>query len=100
MGNQLRVEPDVLDSTAQKISVQASDYETSYQKLFSEVDGMAAVWQGEDNLAFVERVNGFREDFQHMTALMREYSEFLKKSATSYRTTQQDVAAKARTLAN
>jgi len=100
MGNQLRVEPEVLETTAQKIETQASDYEATYKSLFDEVDGMAAIWQGEDNVAFVNQVKGFMDDYQKMTALMKEYSQFLKQSATAYKTTQQDVTAKARTLTN
>jgi hypothetical protein len=31
---------------------------------------------------------------------MRQYSEFLKQSAATYRNTQEDIIAKARTLTN
>ncbi len=94
------VDPTVLETSAKKMDEQASDYEQQYNKLFSDVDGMAAAWQGADNLAFVGQIKGFMDDFQKMTALMRQYSQFLKESATTYRNTQNDIITQAKTLAN
>jgi WXG100 family type VII secretion target len=100
MGNKIVVQPSVLESTAQKIGTQTTDYESLYKNLFNEVDGMAAVWQGADNIAFTQQIKGFTDDFQKMSTLMRQYSEFLKQSAATYRNTQEDIIAKARTLTN
>jgi WXG100 family type VII secretion target len=94
------VDPSVLESTSQKINEQANDYEQQYNKLFSEVDGMAQAWTGVDNQAFVSQIKGFMDDFQKMTALMRQYADFLKNSASTYRQTQSDIISKAKTLAN
>lgn len=100
MGDIIRVQPAVLETTASKIEGQATDYESIYKSLFSEVDGMAAAWQGSDNVAFTSQIKGFMDDFQKMTELMRQYSEFLKQSAATYRNTQEDITAKAKTLSN
>jgi uncharacterized protein YukE len=56
MGNKIVVQPSVLESTAQKIETQTTDYESLYKNLFNEVDGMAAVWQGTDNIAFTQQM--------------------------------------------
>jgi len=100
MSKKIVVQPAELESTAQKIETQASNYEAIYKSLFDEVDGMKAVWQDEANVTFTNQVQGFMDDFQKMTELMRQYSEFLKKSAATYRATQEDIIAKARTLQN
>ena len=100
MARKIMVDPTVLETSAKKMDEQASDYEQQYNKLFSDVDGMAAAWQGADNLAFVGQIKGFMDDFQKMTALMRQYSQFLKESATTYRNTQNDIITQAKTLAN
>lgn len=100
MARTIIVDPTKLDSAAQKIDTQASDYEAQYQKLFSEVDGMGAAWQGVDNLTFVNQIKGFMDDFQKMVALMRQYSEFLKFSAKTYKETQTEIVNQAKRLAN
>lgn len=98
MSRTIVVDPAKLEAAAQKIDVQASDYERLYRQLFSEVDGMGAAWQGVDNTAFVTQIKGFREKFQQMSALMKQYSEFLKQSAKTYRSTQNEIVIRAKRL--
>lgn len=100
MARSITVDPAKLDSASAKIDQQAGDYERVYKQLFNEVDGMAAAWQGADNLAYVNQVKGFMDDLQKMTELMRKYSEFLKMSATTYRNTQSEVINAAKRLSN
>lgn len=100
MSRSIMVDPAKLDSAAQKMDSQAADYERQYQQLFNEVDGMGAAWQGIDNLSFVNQIKGFMDDFQKMVALMRQYSEFLKNSARTYRDTQNEIVNQAKKLTN
>ncbi|MBR0133372.1 MAG: WXG100 family type VII secretion target [Lachnospiraceae bacterium] len=94
------VDPAKLESTAGEIDTQAAEYKRLYEQLYSEVDSMASAWQGSDNLAFTSQIDGFREDFTAMYTLMTQYSEFLKNSAATYRSTQENVAASAKRLVN
>lgn len=94
------VDPAKLEAAAQKMDAQAADYERQYNQLFSEVEGMGAAWQGADNMAFVNQIKGFTDDFQRMTGLMRQYSDFLKQSARVYRETQNETINMAKRLAN
>lgn len=100
MARTIMVDPAKLESAAGKMDTQAAEYERVYKQLFSEVDGMAAAWQGSDNIAFTTQIKGFEDDFQKMVSLMKEYSEFLKKSAIAYRNTQQEVISQAKKLIN
>ena len=100
MSRKIVVDPAKLDSAASQIDSQAADYERLYNQLFSEVSGLGAAWQGKDNTAFVQQIEGFRDDFQQMAQLMRDYSEFLKTSASTYRTTQENVVSAAKSLSN
>jgi len=100
MARSITVDPAKLEAAASKMDSQAADYERIYKQLFSEVDGMAAAWQGTDNVAFTSQIKGFEDDFQKMVALMKEYSDFLKKSATAYRNTQDEIVNQARRLTN
>ena len=94
------VEPEKLKLAAAQIKQQAEDYEQQYNLLFIVVDGLGSVWKGADNIAFVNQIHGFMDDFQKMKQLMIQYAEFLENSAKLYDTTQQDRIAKAQSLTN
>lgn len=100
MARSITVEPAKLETTANKIDQQAIDYERNYKALFSEVEAMAVAWQGADNQAYTAQIKGFMDDFNKMTQLMRQYSEFLKMSAKTYRDTQSEVINQAKRLSN
>lgn len=100
MGRTIRVNPQELNTVASRIDNQAAEYRRLYNMLFSDVGRMRAAWQGVDNQAFTEQIEGFREDFDMMARLMDEYSAFLKNAAKTYQAAQDDVVANARKLAN
>ncbi|UFT99203.1 WXG100 family type VII secretion target [Radiobacillus kanasensis] len=100
MSRSITVNPDKLNQAAGKIEQEAADYKQLYDRLFNEVDGMGAAWQGQDNMAFVTQIKGFMEDFNKMESLMRQYSEFLRLSAKTYQETQNEVIHAAKRLTN
>ena len=87
------VETSRLDSTAAQVERLADQYQSEYGSLFGTVRDLQNAWSGEDNVAFTNQI-----DFQKMERLMRDYAAYLRKVAESYRTTQDNVAAKAKTL--
>jgi WXG100 family type VII secretion target len=100
MGNKIVVNPAKLETAAAKIDEYAADYKKTYMQLFTEVEAMASNWQGTDNVAYTNQIQGFEDDFQNMYKLMTEYSTFLTNSATSYKTTQSNVESAAKQLTN
>ncbi|MEH7115075.1 WXG100 family type VII secretion target [Neobacillus niacini] len=100
MSRSITVDPAKLDSAAAKVDQQSADYERVYKALFNEIEGMQAAWQGADNLAYVSQIKGFMDDFNKMSALMKQYSEFLRVSARTYRETQNEVISGAKRLTN
>lgn len=98
--SKITVDPARLESAAQKMDGQASEYATQYKKLFSEVNAMGAAWKGADNTAYVTQIQGFEEDFKNMYDLLMKYSEFLKLSAKMYRDTQNEIISSAKKLTN
>lgn len=100
MARTIVVDPAKLSAASTSIIAQAADYEKQYKLLFSDVDGMGAAWQGTDNLAFVNQIKGFMDDFQQMTNLMRQYADFLAHSAKTYTQAQNDTVAGAKRLTN
>ncbi len=87
-----------LDSTAQSVITLADNYHQEYFALFSSVQQLQSTWEGVDNKAFTEQIEGFRDDFQRMEQLMRDYAEFLKKTAATYRQAQSEIVNAAQTL--
>jgi WXG100 family type VII secretion target len=100
MARTITVDPAKLESVATSIESQATDYKKITDQLFTEVEGMSAAWQGADNIAFTTQISGFRDDFEAMTKLMRQFSEFLNISAKAYRETQSEVVTQAKRLKN
>lgn len=100
MARTIQVTPEQLDSTAGKIKNLAADYKAQYDKLYSVTDAMASTWNGKDNVAFVNQIAGFKDDFNKMYTLMINYADFLEKSAKAYRETQDTVVSDARKLVN
>ncbi len=100
MARTIQVTPELLESTAGRIDGLAADYKTQYDALYSETDAMRSTWQGKDNVAFVDQIAGFKDDFEKMHALMLNYADFLRKSAKAYRDTQDTVTSEARKLVN
>jgi len=96
----IKVTPEVLEQTAGKIEGIAADYEAQYNKLYGETDALATAWQGKDNIAFKEQIDGFKDDFQQMKQLMDQYAQFLRQAAQQYRDTQDTIVTEVKKLAN
>lgn len=90
MSRRIIVDPAKLEMASQKMDEQAADYERLYRQLYTEVRGMGAAWQGQDNNAFIKQINEFEDDFERMAQLMRSYAQFLRDSAGLYRQAQTD----------
>ena len=96
----IEVTPEQLVSTAGSIETLAADYKKQYELLYSETNAMASTWSGKDNVAYIQQIEGFKDDFQKMHGLMLDYASFLRKSADAYSKTQETVVTEARKLTN
>ena len=81
MARTIQVTPEQLETTEGRIEGLAADYQTQYNNLYSETNAMATTWSGKDNVAFVDQIAGFKDDFEKMHTLMLNYADFLRKSA-------------------
>ncbi|MCM1299222.1 MAG: WXG100 family type VII secretion target [Firmicutes bacterium] len=100
MSQTIQVTPEQLETAATKIEGLASDYKSQYDLLYKETGAMSSTWSGKDNIAFTDQIAGFKDDFVKMHTLMMNYVDFLRKSAKSYRETQDSVVNAARKLTN
>lgn len=100
MSGKIKVDPAMLDQAAKTIDGYVGEYEKLYKEVFQKVEALKGDWDGADSLAFIEQVNGFKNDFDNMSKEMKNYSKFLKDSANAYRTAQEEIASSAKKLAN
>lgn len=100
MSRKIRVAPEYLRQTSQKITQQAEQYKSYYESMYREIDSMAGSWSGADNQAFTAQIQGFLPDLRQMYQLMTEYSDFLNRSAQVYERVQNETIAYARRLTN
>jgi len=95
---QIIVEPDRLDDTAAKIEQANQEYEHIYKSLYNEVDKMSGAWSGKDNLAYSNQIKSYEDNFRQISITMRQYADFLRSSARSYRETQDELTNQAARL--
>ena len=100
MGTLIKVDPAKLKAAATEIDNLAADYQRAYEQLYTEVQNLAQTWQGKDNLAFTNQIEGFQDDFQKMQNLMIQYAEYLNTTAQNYQDTQDDRVTQAQRLTN
>lgn len=100
MAGKIKVNPQTLEQASTKIQGLVDQYEQQYKDVFKKIEALKACWDGSDNLAYVEQVKGFEEDFKNMAKEMDNYAKFLKDSANAYRSVQQQVAQNAKKLTN
>lgn len=100
MARVIKVTPEQLERTATAISGLADEYKNLYDQFYSETNAMADKWKGDDNLAFINQIDGFKDDFKLMHTEMMKYVDFLQKSAKAYRDTQENVVSQAKNLIN
>ena len=100
MAQTILVTPEVLESTAASIEGLANEYKAQYTELYSQTDALASTWNGKDNEAFKNQIDGFKDDLERMYNLMNRYAEYLRATAKAYRETQEAITTRARALAN
>ncbi len=100
MARVIAVTPEEMEKTATTIEGLAGDYKTQYDTLYKETDAMKSTWDGKDNQAYTQQIDGFKDDLKNMYDLMNQYVEFLRKSAKAYRDTQDAIVTDAKTLRN
>ena len=93
------VDPQQLQSAAQKVDGYRQTYSGNVQKLYGSIDAMTSAWQGEDNLAYTTQIKQFQKEFQKMDQMLQQYSDFLRNAANQYSQTQTQVTNGARGLA-
>lgn len=100
MGQRIVASASQLRSASSTMEQIASQYQTAYQGLINAAHNIGSGWTGEDNQAFIAKVESLQDDFQRMYQLLSGCSNDLLDSATTYEKAQQTVATQAQSLAS
>ena len=100
MGKVIRVTPEELGKASQKLQSISESYTEIYTQLLQEASTMGTVWEGDDNLAFVEQINGFYDELKSMASKLSAASQALEKQRVNYVTRQENNIAQVKKLVN
>ncbi|MDE7244332.1 MAG: WXG100 family type VII secretion target [Oscillospiraceae bacterium] len=87
MASRLEVTVSELQQAASNISTSADDYESAANALKSAADELAATWEGDSQVAFVEEQTKAYEWYQKMTEICREFARAMETAAQKYEET-------------
>lgn len=91
------ISTEEVKAVAKRVEGLAKNYHDGYMQLYSIVDSLAGegFWQGADNIAYVEQIYQFKNDFMEMEQIMNAYADFLEKAASGYKTMQNSITDQA-----
>ena len=69
---------DDMAKASKRLQALSETYTEIYTQLLQEANTMGTAWEGADNLAFVEQINGFTEELKAMAAKLMTASEALE----------------------
>ncbi len=82
MGNNFRVDTRALRDIGGKVRQKTADLKTEINKIFSSVEELKTGWTGEDNKAFVNNIEGYKNSMEELTKIVDNYGSFCEQSAT------------------
>ncbi len=89
MAREWLVTTERLESSAMVIEEKTGSYDQEWEKLYTELQNLrSAQWQGIASDAFNTKLEGYRNDFQEMAKVLRDYVEFLRTAAKNYKATE------------
>lgn len=94
------VDPVELHNAAGKFRTLAEEFTTVYNRLITTASTMGDAWNAEDNLAYVEQINGFCDDLKNMAERLVTAATNLDQQATNYETVRDNNKTSVKQLAN
>lgn len=89
-----------MEKAAKRLQELSDIYTEIYKQLMQEANTMGAAWEGADNLAFVEQINGFTDELKTMAAKISAASQALDKQRANYVARQDNNITQVKKLVN
>lgn len=90
MGVKIIVDTQNLLTASDAMIEKADEYKRISDSLLDEINYMGMSWGGLDNLAFVNQVNGFKDDFDQLHKILMQYADILQIVDREYQKTLND----------
>lgn len=100
MGKVIIVNPQDLDTASQKMMELSETYTNISRQLMQNASNMGSAWDGEDNMAFVEQINGFCEELKIMAERLDTAGQALKLQKENYEAIQVNNIQQVKKLVN
>ncbi len=100
MGKRIRVTPQEMETASKKLAEMSETYKGIYTQLMQAASTMGEAWEGEDNLAFVDQINGLNDDLKNMADKLLTASRALDTQRANYAQTQENNMVQVRKLTN
>ncbi len=101
MGKQIYVGSfEAMAKASQKLKELSDTYTEIYNQLLQKADTMGSAWEGADNLAFVEQINGFTEELKMMATKLSTASEAIEQQRANYVARQDNNITEVKKLTN
>lgn len=85
---------------SEKLQSLSESYTEIYTQLMQEANTMGTAWEGADNLAFVEQINGFTEELKSMASKLSTASQALERQRANYVARQDNNITQVKKLVN
>ena len=80
----IKVNPDLLNSTASEFGGQASSLPTITGQMMNIVTGLSSAWTGEASTSYINKFTGLQDDMDKMFRMVQEHSTDLQEMAAIY----------------
>jgi len=87
MASRLEVTVSQLQQAATNISASADDYESAATALKNAADELAATWEGDSQVAFVDEQTRAYEWYKKMAEICRQFANAMQQAAQKYEET-------------
>lgn len=80
----LRVDPQVLISTADEFQTSGSQVSTLTEEMMALVTGLTSLWEGEAATMYISKFSALEDDIQKMVKMIAEHVADLQEMAQNY----------------
>lgn len=84
-----------LSIRGKKVQSLAQDYQNEVTKIYSNIENLRNAWSGQDNQAYINKVNEYKADIEKLGKVIDSYGLFLVETARNLENIQNEIASQA-----
>ena len=84
-----------LSTRGKEVQSLAQDYQNEVSKIYSNIENLRNAWSGQDNQAYINKVNEYKADIENLGKVIDRYGLFLVETARNLENIQNEIASQA-----